>query len=173
MFQLFAEITECRCITITRLVDRLIGEISSLKRAGTYSYHDRFPRWTYKRDVLIYFAWILTEYTETFGRVYSLMTEYIVEAYSGIPMATYSSMLARRHRADEERYALMMRRAILGSKRWNLVSATVSFPALTRRYTRGTNQCFLMNYVGSVCETEFRRPRSNTGKLSLCFPNCG
>lgn len=32
MFQLFAEITECRCITITRLVDRLIGEISSLKR---------------------------------------------------------------------------------------------------------------------------------------------
>lgn len=129
---------------------------------------------TYKRDVLIYFAWILTEYTETFGRVYSLMTEYIVGAYSGIPMATYSSMLARRHRADEERYMfigiLMMRRAILGS---NLVSATVSFPTLTRRYTSRTNQCFLMNYVGSVCETEFRRPRSNTGKLSLCFPNCG
>lgn len=125
---------------------------------------------THKRDVLIYFAWILTEYTKTFGRVYSLMSECIVGAYSGIPIATYSSMLARRHRADEERYTLMMRRAILGS---NLVSATVSFPALTRRYTSGTNQCFLMNYVGSVCETEFRRPRSNTGKLFLCFPNCG
>lgn len=44
----------------------------------------------------------------------------------------------------------------LGANRWNLVSAqhclfsTAADPVLR---TTGTNQCFLMNYVGSVCET--------------------
>lgn len=44
----------------------------------------------------------------------------------------------------------------LGANRWNLVSAhhclfsTAADPVL---HTTGTNQCFLMNYVGSVCET--------------------
>lgn len=61
-------------------------------------------------------------------------------------MAAYSPMLARRrHRADEEEDT----GDTLGA---NLVSVHCLFSTAADPIVHTTNQCFLMNYVGSVCE---------------------
>lgn len=63
-------------------------------------------------------------------------------------MAAYSPMLARRR---------LMKRGgamILDANRWNLVTVHCLFSTAADPivHKTGTNQCFLMNYIGSVCE---------------------
>lgn len=70
-------------------------------------------------------------------------------------MAAYSPMLARRR---------LMKRWVqaIPSVRTDgiLLACTVSFqlPLVPIVHTTGTNQCFLMNYIGSVCETDASSP---------------
>lgn len=110
---------------------------------------------------LRYFTRTLSGLSGTLSRVLSLMTEYIPDTCSGIPLASHSPMSTRRHQPDEEN--------TVDTMLWCIWLGQLS---LFQQRTSGTQAryCFLMNYGGPVCETEFRRPAGSLRQIVLLFP---